>query len=350
VLLGAAAAPFLIALGTIIVALAGVIAFFILFSNVAMAALTFVAANIIGLGAAFLVTRKEGQSFTDWFHTGLGRIKDRLTWVRTKGLEPLTNYFELEALPRFQRAGERIQRAFQLIGDKARVIFADIKQGIEFLVPVFQVAFREIMRVGELAFEAITTAAVLATVSFEAVIRVLDRIATHVQTVFRVVATVVIRAIQGTAKLIVAAADAVGATISSTLREFAAKEAFTFGAEEKAVTRAPLGISFLPRTGPGRAVPAGPSPAAAAAAGAAAARRAGAGARAARPDDPCVDVELTDKRKVQVDTKLQLDGQELARSFARTQVELQDRRGFRATPWQRRITLEHGATPVTRST
>jgi len=44
-----------------------------------------------------------------------------------------------------------------------------------------------------------------------------------------------------------------------------------------------------------------------------------------------------------------LDGREVARSNRKAEDEIKERSGFTATPWQRRMAVEHGAVPVTRS-
>lgn len=50
---------------------------------------------------------------------------------------------------------------------------------------------------------------------------------------------------------------------------------------------------------------------------------------------PCIDNNV----------RVNLDGSEVARSQSRHQQELKDRAGFKATPWQRRLALEHGGAP-----
>jgi hypothetical protein len=49
---------------------------------------------------------------------------------------------------------------------------------------------------------------------------------------------------------------------------------------------------------------------------------------------------------VEVNNKMSVDGKTLAKSSSRHRIELQERSGFKSTPWQRRSAVEHGATPV----
>lgn len=51
------------------------------------------------------------------------------------------------------------------------------------------------------------------------------------------------------------------------------------------------------------------------------------------------------KKKPQV--AVNLDGREVARSSKKAEEEIEERSGFQATPWQRRMVAEHGAKPVT---
>jgi TP901 family phage tail tape measure protein len=58
----------------------------------------------------------------------------------------------------------------------------------------------------------------------------------------------------------------------------------------------------------------------------------------AMADQPCIDNTTT----------VNLDGSEVARAHSRHQQELKDRAGFKATPYQRRMAAEHGATNLSR--
>jgi len=62
-----------------------------------------------------------------------------------------------------------------------------------------------------------------------------------------------------------------------------------------------------------------------------------------------VQADLTDKRTLNINNKMCVDGESLNVASARHKQEIQDRAGFRATPWQRRVMLEQGAAPVTAS-
>jgi len=57
-----------------------------------------------------------------------------------------------------------------------------------------------------------------------------------------------------------------------------------------------------------------------------------------------VNVELTDKRQINVNTDVNLDGEKVAQSTSRHRQEISDRAGFKSTPWSRRMSAEQGAT------
>ena len=59
---------------------------------------------------------------------------------------------------------------------------------------------------------------------------------------------------------------------------------------------------------------------------------------AAAGKSPCIDNNV----------RVNIDGAEVARSQSQLNQELKDRAGFKATPWQRRVALEHGGAPTRR--
>jgi TP901 family phage tail tape measure protein len=58
-----------------------------------------------------------------------------------------------------------------------------------------------------------------------------------------------------------------------------------------------------------------------------------------------VGVNLNDQRKLDIHNCMQVDGKELAVATGRHKQEIQERAGFRTTPWQRRQIVEQGAAP-----
>jgi TP901 family phage tail tape measure protein len=59
--------------------------------------------------------------------------------------------------------------------------------------------------------------------------------------------------------------------------------------------------------------------------------------------------EIENKHDITLDNKLCVDGESLNIASGRHKKEIQERSGFKSTPWQRRALLEHGAAPITRS-
>jgi TP901 family phage tail tape measure protein len=59
-----------------------------------------------------------------------------------------------------------------------------------------------------------------------------------------------------------------------------------------------------------------------------------------------VGVNLEDKRTLDIKNQMCVDGEGLDVATSRHRQEIQDRAGYKSTPWQRRTMLEHGAAPV----
>lgn len=61
-----------------------------------------------------------------------------------------------------------------------------------------------------------------------------------------------------------------------------------------------------------------------------------------------VDNIIEDKRELNINVDNKIDGESLSLAQSRHKVEINERSGFKTTPWQRRAALEHGAVPVSR--
>ncbi len=72
-------------------------------------------------------------------------------------------------------------------------------------------------------------------------------------------------------------------------------------------------------------------------------------AKVARTPKIDVGVNLEDKRELNIQNEMCIDGEGVSIASARHRQELQERAGFKATPWQRRAMLEHGAAPVNKA-
>jgi len=71
-------------------------------------------------------------------------------------------------------------------------------------------------------------------------------------------------------------------------------------------------------------------------------------AAAQAPIDVKVENLLEDKRTLDIKNNLCVSGEDVNLASGRHKVELQERAGFKSTPWQKRAILEHGAAPVSR--
>lgn len=113
-------------------------------------------------------------------------------------------------------------------------------------------------------------------------------------------------------------ADAVNLPVPDFLREFVA-----------------TGVKPVPRPKEGEGAAAG-----------AAAASTGAKAEAAQPPTLEATVEFKDASEITVKACTHIDGREVAFSQSKIQQQIQDRSGFKSTPWQRRILAEQGAVPI----
>jgi TP901 family phage tail tape measure protein len=69
---------------------------------------------------------------------------------------------------------------------------------------------------------------------------------------------------------------------------------------------------------------------------------------AAKREDIKVENIIEDKRQIDVKNDLSIDGDSLNIASSRKRLEIQERSGFKSTPWQRRAMLEHGSAPMNR--
>lgn len=67
--------------------------------------------------------------------------------------------------------------------------------------------------------------------------------------------------------------------------------------------------------------------------------------KAAEPPKVEANINLEDKRCLHINNKVELDGEQVSHGLARHAQEIQERAGFKATPWQRRVALEQGVAP-----
>jgi TP901 family phage tail tape measure protein len=73
-------------------------------------------------------------------------------------------------------------------------------------------------------------------------------------------------------------------------------------------------------------------------------RRAAATRRTGETPTVEVAVDVNDSREIAIENRVCMDGAEVARATERHREEIGERAGFRATPWERRVRVEHGAT------
>lgn len=195
-------------------------------------------------------------------------------------------------------------------------------EAIRFLKPVFKVVFEAIGAIAGRVFQGIAL-----------VIGGLVAVAKPVLSVFKNIAKFliedIVNSIVGVVSAIVKLADAVNFDVPTGLREFAQRGTFRVtsgGSAASIATDATESRKELADSATEQA----------------AAQKA-AGAEGVKLE---ATIDLTDKRTLDIQNNLCVDSREMAVASSRHKQEVNERAGFKATPWQRRVTLEQGAAPV----
>lgn len=291
-------------------------------------------------GAVFFAMHAEGESFGDTMSRMWGIVTDAANYFRDNAITPLVQMWEQRVTP----AIETMKLKFAIFAAdahaKAQQLFGGIIMAVQFLEPLFHAVFHVIGVI-------ITTFAQGAATAF-------GWIADAAGVVFGVVKEIglwlienVVNALQKVVKLAVKAADALGMTKDSPmwadLAAFASQPEFhlTDAAGKLAAVKA-ANNAGKPVVTPERPPEAQDAMLAKDIAGNVAMLKAsGSGAP---PVNVKVDVE--DKRQLDIKNCMTVDGRSLSVAQGRHKQEINERAGFRATPWQRRQIAEQGAAPV----
>jgi TP901 family phage tail tape measure protein len=333
--------PILTSLGTIGTAIGGIAA--------ALPELLLVGGLVFGgIASMIALMSREGET---WYQTVMRTafgMYNAFQWVMNEAILPMANMFYVAVAPAIMTIWE----VAKWFGSQFKAIFADAVGSII-------IAIRQLMPVARLVFGMIagmwgitwrTAAAIFATfvggltLQFKAILLS-----------FKVMITGILAALHVVGKVALAAAEASGQTEGS---KFWADIAY-FVSQDPAALLKPdaqgnigAGTAEFGKIGAGwedigakfGELLDGRNPDAPGSPAADIFKHQKALADSAK-DQP-INVAIDDKRKLDVNNCMNVDGRNLAVAQGRHQQEIQERAGFKTTPWQRRAMVEVGAVPV----
>lgn len=250
-------------------------------------------------------------------------------------------FFRDEILAGFNTFMEAAGPAFDFIRDKVMEFVTFAVDGIKELWQGFSQAMAFMKPLASVVFKAIGWIAGKVFQGIALVIGGLVDVAKPVFTVFKNIAKFLIEdianGIVSVVKSIIWLADAINFDVPNELREFADQGTFRITTDKPPVVDV--------EGGPADAAKDAAKERANLAKGvtdqAAAQKQA-----AATPPTVQANIDLTDKRKLDINNKMCVDGREMSVASARHKTEVSERSGFKAKRWQQRFMLEQGAAPA----
>lgn len=291
-----------------------------IFSGVFSLGMLPVLAGVVG---AFLLIRNEGESVGDTLLRVFQMVQNGVMYVVDNAIIPFALGFTEFVMPAVKLVWKTIQDFVAVARTEFQKLFSGVIQAASRLAPLFKGIFAIIGTV-------VSAFAAGAIYWFGALVDVVKALLKPIRIIANFlienILNVLIIYVKGAVKL----AEAIGFTVPQAFKDFVAGGEFTIKEEVSVDKAAGLDIA---------------KEAAAAAAGATSAVTE---QKAAEQKTPEVNanVNIEDKRCLQVSNKVTLDGREQAIATARHQQEVNERSGFKATPWQKRIHAEQGAVPV----
>lgn len=328
IVVGAMAAPVLLALGGIAAFITSVVIPVVSSIGEVVGG---VAASLTGWGAvavlAFVLFRKQGESVGHTFGRIWNGIMDLVNFVLDNAIRPFAEAFTLVVIPYANAAWTHIQSFFYSIREDVAQVVGGIVVAFRFLAPFFQGLFT---RLGTITGVFLTGA----ILGFRMLLNAIGPVLSVLKDITLWLIEGVVNHILVLVKAMVALSDAVGKPewVPQGMREFAKQGKFSL---QGAVASTEFNAIGQPTVAKDK-------------------KRAGDVADAAatkeadktKPGAVNVDVKLEDKRKIDVNACTKIDGREVALAQGRAQQEIHERNGFKTTPWQRRAIAEQGATPV----
>jgi TP901 family phage tail tape measure protein len=336
-LIGGALAPVLVAVGGLV---------FLLGTALTSA---FGAVSVTGLavfgGIIFAINalRGNGESLMEAFFRVFNGIKDLAVDIFNNTLMPLFDGF-------MEGAGD----SFSMIGDSFKILFGTIVKSVKALLPIWKGIFTAIGFIAGTVFKVVGAV-------FSGVMLLISAVIDSGVEAMRSLSSIFVKFVQGVADIIefFGGGDILANSgFVASLAEFAAgreKEKTEFGSTDAFKSRFGDGAAeMMTEAETFGARPVAPGEATLvqddsdafkgvvediAASASHSSVMQGQGVMKAN-------VVVEDKRTLDVHSCVNVDGRHLAAATSRNQVEVNERRGFKDSPWQRRVILEQGATAL----
>lgn len=275
--------------------------------------------------AAFAMIRKEGESIGETFQRVWTNIVSLFQWVMDTAVKPFMDGFAF-----IPSVFDIVLERFMNFVGTMRSVFGDvigaIVQAAVALQPVFKGVFAFIGGVVGVAVQAIG-------VAFAVMMDFGSSIATGLRNIFISVVESIVNFVKGAAEIAGKAASLVGLDVGKKLQEFGKGEfRVQVGTgvrgfqETPADNAAKLAELEAERQAQGAMFTPGNIEDIASAVGDA--------------------VGANMPKDINVESKVCVDGKTIAKATSKHRQEIHERAGFKATPWQRRASVEHGAAPV----
>ncbi len=326
-LVGGALAPIMVAVGGLIYLVGTVL-------TAAFGAMSGTALGVFGLIIfAVNAVRAEGESLMEAFFRIFNGIKDFFVGIFERVIMPAIENF---------RAGAG--DAFSFLSDSFKIFFGTIVINLKKLAPLWEAVFSTIGVIAGLAFKGIAAL-------FSGVLIVISEIIDFGVESLRLLTSVFVKFVQGIADVIeffggddILAEDSTFAALAEFAAQPASLEdpgaraaaamqaAEDFGKSDTAAGDATLKSDTADDMYGGVVKDIADS--------------ANYSKTAADKATLEANVVVEDKRTLDVHSCVNVDGRHLAAATSRNQVEVNERRGFKDSPWQRRVILEQGATAM----
>lgn len=343
--IAAAAAPILLSLG-------GIVAFIMSSVVPAVEAL----GNVIGyalilpfttFGQVFMLTfagmKAEGESTGSVLSRMWNVVTQLGQWFMDSVISPMTNMFMQQVRPAIDSVGKK-WTAFTYSASRTwQELFGGVTRAVQALSPLFSAVFMIIGKIVGFYVKTIVT-------MFGWILDAVKPVFSVVKDVGLWIINFLLKALQKVIQFALKGADALGLTDNSPiwveLATFASEKLpdIASGSGQTDNVKAAQGLGKVSATPTATFDPnqVGEKVDPRTAAELAAMNK----AALAGPPKVDVNVDVNDQRKLDIKNCMNVDGRELAVAQGRHKQEINERAGFKATPWQRRQIAEQGSAPV----
>ena len=355
-LVAAAIGPVLVVLGTVVafvgavvipaiaaIAAIGLQVFGVVLAGAIAVALQFIGAMSAAVLAGILIfegLREKGESTGQVIVRIFNLVRKGINAVVTNAVMPFVNALLAIVVPAARQMYTAVIGFLESWRESFQETMSSWIQAVQRLLPIFRLVFRILGNVVGRFIEG-------AILGFRAMLAVLSPVFSMIAKIATFLVEAVMNQLIQTVQMIVSLADALPGGVGKNLippelREFLKGGAFevkNISIAEATGTKPPEGTgegfleSFLKQLKGGET-------------GEILGKKAlAAGAKAGIPKISA-DLNLTDQRKTEVNPCVQIDGRETNAAIQRERQTVDERNGFKSTPFQRRLILEQGATPL----